>query len=574
MIRITQMKLRPDAGRRAMEEEIRRLLRLREGDEYHYEIRRQAVDARKKPDIFYVYTVLVILKDPERERKILQRYKNGNISEFTEESYRIPAADGGLLPDAAESGPGGGLRPVVVGSGPAGLFCALALARAGLRPIVIERGGNMEERTASVQRFWDSGQLDPRSNVQFGEGGAGTFSDGKLNTGVKDPHGRIRFVLETFAQAGADPDILYSYKPHIGTDVLAGTITHIRDEIIGRGGEFHFNTCLRDLHRQADGTWTLELEQMDEKPDPGQNLSYMQAQTVVLAIGHSSRDTFFMLHREGFSMSPKAFAVGFRVQHPQKMINDALYGAGCRYAMPPSPYRLTHRLADGRGVYSFCMCPGGYVVNASSEEGMLAVNGMSYHGRASENANSAIVVTVSPEQIRGYLESPWAEGPSGIMGKDPVQADPLFSGVLFQRQLERYAFLAGDGGIPVQRFEDYCMGHPSEKLGSIQPVMKGKFALSDVRSILPPSIGDAVEEGMKAFDRQIRGFSCPDVLLAGVESRTSSPVRIERREDLQSVTGPGIYPCGEGAGYAGGITSAAVDGLKAAEAILAAARHI
>ena len=501
------------------------------------------------------------------------------------------------------------LRPVIVGTGPAGLFCGLSLARAGLRPILIERGQSVLQRTEAVARFWEGGRLNPESNVQFGEGGAGTFSDGKLNTGVKDTFGRIRFVLETFVEAGADPEILYSYKPHIGTDVLREAVAHIRDEIIARGGEVRFSEKLISVRpagkaagRGEREIWEIVTERQQPDKEPETLKTHLVTDVLVLAVGHSARDTFRMLYDTGLSMTPKAFAVGLRIQHPQGMIDRALYGAGCPYEMPPAPYKLTHRLPDGRGVYSFCMCPGGYVVNASSEEGLLAVNGMSNHDRGSGFANSAIVVTVSPQDIRGYLSEIRKEHPD-ILSDNRLNPE-LFAGIEFQRRLERAAFLAGRGTIPVQTFGAYReagkraetspdaahsaqaasgLTFPGRPLCSPKsmaeteawkagPKFRGQYAAADVRSILPEQVAGAIEEGILAWDRQIHGFADPSALLAGVESRTSSPIRIGRGEDLQAIHFPGIYPCGEGAGYAGGITSAAVDGLRVAEAIAALER--
>ena len=390
-----------------------------------------------------------------------------------------------------------------------------------------------------MEHFWRTGELNSESNVQFGEGGAGTFSDGKLNTMVKDPNGKIRFVLETFVKAGADPEILYSYKPHIGTDRLIQVVARMREEILALGGTICFNTRLADILPPKDGTYELKVIKNGEQPFT------METNLLVLAIGHSARDTFEMLKERGFIMEPKAFAVGVRVEHPQQLINTAMYGEHCPYDMPPSPYKLTHRLENGRGVYSFCMCPGGYVVNASSQEGMLAVNGMSYQDRGSHNANSAIVVTVTPEDFGD---------------KD------VLSGIRYQQKLEKKAFQAGQGRIPLQRFADFKKGVPSLRIGAISPEMKGAYVPANVRAIFPEEIAASLEAGISSFDQKLHGFADPDTLISGVESRTSSPVRILRDESLVSNL-PGIYPCGEGAGYAGGITSAALDGIRVAEAI-------
>lgn len=533
ILRISELKMKPGHTAAELEREICRVLRLTDGVP-EYEIMRQSVDARRRPELFYVYTIDVKVKNGGR---LLKKLKNKKISAVEKKDYRFPGC-------GETDFSGRALRPVIVGSGPAGLFCALMLARSGLRPIVLERGEQVEQRVQTVENFWKNGVLNTSSNVQFGEGGAGTFSDGKLNTAIKDPSGRIRFVLKEFVRAGADPAILYHHKPHIGTDVLVEVVRSIRTEIIGLGGEFRFGSTLTgiepcnqtaDVHR-ADGGYRLEVNGV---PDA------LRTDTLVLAIGHSARDTFEMLYTLGLPMQAKAFAAGLRIEHSQSMINDAMYGRDCPYEMGAAPYKVTHKCGNGRGVYSFCMCPGGYVVNASSEEGMTAVNGMSYSGRGSQNANSAIVVTVSPEDYGA---------------KHPL------AGIEFQRRLERRAFAAGAGSLPVQRFADFCAGVPTAALGNIRPQCKGEYRLADLRGILPEELNECLIEGIHGFARQIAGFDDPDALLTGVESRTSSPVRILRGKDFQS-SFPGIYPCGEGAGYAGGITSAAVDGIRVAEAV-------
>ncbi len=579
MIRITQLKLHPDEGKDALERLIRQTLHLKKEEGFTFEIMRRSVDARKKPELFYIYTVLVTLSN-ERVQKRILKHKIRNVDSYEPVSYRSGAAHS-VEPVSPSSGISETARlsedvnhiasdrlsddelsshttiddsgrPVIIGTGPAGLFCALLLAMENLHPILIERGQRAKDRADTVQRFWDTGKLDPDSNVQFGEGGAGTFSDGKLNTGVKDVHGRIRFILEKFVEAGADPDILYSAKPHVGTDVLRDVVTRITDDICEMGGEVYFETRMEEIHRLKENLWKIKCREKH-----GQELDF-STRHLVLAIGHSSRDTFSMLKDSHIVMSAKAFAVGVRIQHPQSLIDQSMYGTDCRYRMSASSYKLTHRLSDQRGVYSFCMCPGGFVVNASSERGMLAVNGMSNHDRSAFTANSAIVVTITPEEIASYLGT-----------EDQVTQDVLI-GMQFQRQLEKAAFDAGDGSIPVQRFGDFTnkSSEPVIHCPEFEPCIKGRWKAANIRPVFPEKIASAIEEGILSWERQIEGFSSPQSLLCAAESRTSSPVRIERGEDYQAIGNPGLYPCGEGAGYAGGITSAAVDGLKVAEQIL------
>ena len=410
------------------------------------------------------------------------------------------------------------------------------LAQAGFTPILLERGEAVEERQKKVDHFWTTGELDTQSNVQFGEGGAGTFSDGKLNTLVKDNHGRSRFVLKTFVEFGANDDILYESKPHIGTDILVDVVRNMRNEIIQMGGDIRFNSQVTDL-RITDG----EVSAVEVNHE-----QWIDTKAVVLAIGHSARDTFQMLLDRQIPMRSKAFAVGVRVEHPQSLINENQYGKDYPDSLPAAAYKLTRKVADDRGVYSFCMCPGGYVVNASSEDEMTAVNGMSYNARAGENANSAMIISVRPE--------------------DFGSEEPL-AGVEFQRKLERAAYREGKGKIPVQLFGDFCKNQVSTALGDIRPNTKGEWTFGNVRSIFPEHLSAGLEEGIKGCEKLIPGFSREDALLLGVESRTSSPVRIERDNDHLQSEITGIYPCGEGAGYAGGIMSAAMDGIKVAEAI-------
>lgn len=519
MLRITQLKLPVDHAPEQLKKKILKTAHIKERELKNYIIRRRSLDARKKPELYYVYAVDFFVENEER----VIRQSKGTVLKVTDRAYRIPEHGAQPLRE----------RPVVIGTGPAGLFCAYLLALEGYKPLIIERGAPVRERMEDVERFWETGALDPSSNVQFGEGGAGTFSDGKLNTLVKDPAGRNRYVLETFVKFGAGEDILWEQKPHIGTDVLVRVVEAMRGEITRLGGEFRFHSQVTDLL-------------LEESCLVINNKEKLRTEAAVLAIGHSARDTFSMLYDRGVSLEAKSFAVGVRVEHPQSLIDRYAYGKEERGNLPAASYKLTEKLDNGRGVYTFCMCPGGYVVNASSEEGHLAVNGMSYHDRAGENANSAVIVTVA---------------------KEDYGSDHPLAGVEFQRRLERKAWEEGKGKVPVQRFADFCDGKATERLGSISPNIKGAYQPGNVRKIFPDELSISLEQGIRGMDRRIRGFADGDTILSGVESRTSSPVRITRGEDFTSNI-PWIYPCGEGAGYAGGITSAAMDGMKVAEAII------
>ncbi|MCD7883269.1 MAG: FAD-binding protein [Lachnospiraceae bacterium] len=618
-VRINELKLPIEHSRKDLEREICRILRIHTNALPEYEIIRRSIDARKKPDLYFVYTIDVSVSHADT---LVKKLRNRRVTVSNSKKFVFPGASS--FPDSSLFNRAQ-LRPVVVGSGPAGLFCALMLARSGLRPIVLERGEDVDARTASVARFWETGLLNPSSNVQFGEGGAGTFSDGKLNTMIRDPEGKIRFVLSEFVKAGADPSILWDHKPHIGTDVLARVVRHIREEIIALGGEVHFNACLTDI-RFSNGS--LASVASSDAPDPsgifGENAyeenssgkctvaenrgrcaslpeyvleinsgeKQLVTDMIVLAVGHSARDTFRMLQKNGFAMEAKAFAVGLRVEHSQRLINRAMYGREDAGSLGAAPYKLTHKCENGRGVYSFCMCPGGYVVNASSQPGMTAVNGMSCHARDSRNANSAIVVTVTPADYQRYFSDiknmgvlysnasagktaePFTEISAGKTAEPFTEIpagkaiDPL-AGIAFQQALEKAAYACAEGQIPVQRFEDFCQNESSSVPGSLYPENKGLWRMANLRGILPDELNTSIIEGMRSFGQKIPGFDDPDVLLSGVESRTSSPVRILRDESCQSLSYAGIFPCGEGAGYAGGITSAAVDGIRVAEAICA-----
>lgn len=527
MIRIQQLKLMPGHSEADMKRKAAKALKIDLDQIGQITVRKQSIDARKKPDIQLSYVVDVKVKGIS-EQKCVARCHDRNISLAVQKEYVFPAPGEKKL----ES------RPIVIGSGPAGLFCAYQLALHGYRPLLLERGQAVEQRCRDVETFWDTGFLNPESNVSFGEGGAGTFSDGKLNTLIKDKDGRGHRALTIFVENGAQPEILYEAKPHIGTDVLTGVVKSMRLQIEKHGGEVRFGS-------RVDGFLTCDGHICGVVLADG---SRIETSVVVLAIGHSARDTFFWLKEAGVSMEAKAFAVGLRTEHPQTLINRSQYGVEAPKHLPPSPYKVTAQTKNGRGVYSFCMCPGGYVVNASSEEGRLTVNGMSYSARDSKNANSAIIVSVTPQDFG-------EEGP--------------LAGIAFQRRLEEAAWKAGEGSIPVQRYGDFSgtkkSGHVSD---DFTPCMKGSWRFADVAAILPKEVRVSFIEGMEQFGRVIEGFDDKNVLVSGIESRTSSPVRICRDETFQANI-RGLYPCGEGAGYAGGITSAAMDGMRIAEVIAA-----
>ena len=533
MIRIQQMKLKPGHTPEAVEEKAAKTLRLAPEQIASCNVVKQSIDARKKPEIWFSYVVDVTLKNGSEEN-VSRRCRNNSVSLVKPVVYRFPEPG----TQSARH------RLVIIGMGPAGLFCGYLLARAGYRPILLERGKDVQSRTRDVENFWGGGPCLPDSNVQFGEGGAGTFSDGKLNTLIKDKEGRSGEVLRILVEHGAPSRILYENKPHIGTDILSEVVKNMREQILSWGGEVHFNARVDQLLLEKDEIIGVTCADGRE----------FLSEAVILAIGHSARDTFEMLEQKQIPMEAKSFAVGLRVEHPQALINLSQYADEWPEQLPPASYKLTAKTEEGRGVYSFCMCPGGYVVNASSEEGRLAVNGMSYSRRDGKNANSAIIVTVTPEDFQLYA------GSSG---------GPL-AGIAFQRMLEEKAWNIGGGRIPVQRYGEFAEKPKGQKKQRVPadflPCMKGEYTFADLRPLFPAPLRKAFMEGMEAFDRMIPGFADDAVCLAGVESRTSSPVRITRQDDFQS-TIKGLYPCGEGAGYAGGITSAAIDGMKIAEAI-------
>lgn len=519
-------------SKEALTKKAAKILGIKPAEIASLEILKHSIDARKKPQLFQVYTVGITLTNPQSEERVVKRCKNKQVTIYTPHPYLFPSAVSAELPKAKLP-----YRPVVIGTGPAGLFCGYMLAKHGYQPILLERGFDVDTRTKDVEAYWNGGRLNPESNVQFGEGGAGTFSDGKLNTLVKDPYGRNKEVLRIFVEFGAPEHILYESKPHIGTDLLKKVVVRMRHFIIENGGEVRFGAKVTGFLVNEGALCGVEVNHNEQ----------LETTRAVLAIGHSARDTFTYLNEIQVPMEAKAFAVGMRVEHPQHRINVCMYGEELGSCLPAAPYKLTAKTSTGRGVYSFCMCPGGFVVDASSEPGQIAVNGMSYADRGGSHANSAIIVQVTPADF---------------------ETEGALAGVEFQRTLEKMAYQLGKGHIPVQYYGDYVRNRPSEpQTDHEKPCIKGTYELTNLRGLLPSACETAFLEGMEQFDRIIPGFAAEDAILSGIESRTSSPVRIHRDDTLQSPAIKGLYPCGEGAGYAGGITSAAMDGILIAEAI-------
>ena len=521
--RISELRLELDGSEENLKKEAAKRLRVSPESIRSLSLFRKSVDARKKDDVHFICTV-------EADCPSARAPRDRRVSKAVPYRYELPACR------PLEQ------RPVVVGFGPAGMFAALILAQAGQCPIVLERGSRVEERGKKVSCFWKTGRLDPECNVQFGEGGAGAFSDGKLNTGTKDP--RIRKVLEEFAAAGAPQEILWEAKPHIGTDRLPGAVRGIREQILSLGGEIRFDAQMTSLLQKSGRVSGVEFQKN------GGTTERLETSRVILAVGHSARDTFGLLVSAGVPMEPKAFAVGARIEHPQRMIDAAQYGKFAGHpALGAADYKLAVHLENGRGVYTFCMCPGGQVVAAASEPGRLVTNGMSRFARDGENANAALLVGVGPADFG-------ADGP--------------LAGVEFQRRLEEAAFRLGGGEYraPAQRAEDFLACRSSPRMGEVSPTYLPGVTPCSLDECLPQFIADSMREGIRRMDARLRGFALPDAVLTAAETRSSSPVRILRGADGQSLSLPGLYPCGEGAGYAGGIVSAAVDGIKCAEQIL------
>ena len=522
MIRIREISMMPEHSVAQLSYEAARALKISPSKVRRVRIVRRSVDARKKPEIRIVYTVDVAVDG--NENKILKQSGCKRASIAPVSCYKVPKP--ATLPEQ---------RPVVVGFGPAGMFAALVLALAGCKPLVLERGEDAQSRHEKVQKFWQTGKLDPKSNVQFGEGGAGTFSDGKLNTGVNNP--RIGWILEQFVSAGARENILFDAKPHVGTDVLLTVVQNLRQRIISLGGEVRFGAQVTDILQTNGHISGLEVNGSE----------VIDCDRVILAIGHSARDTFERLHEMGIPMEAKPFAMGVRIEHLQEHIDKAQYGKHDP-VLPPADYKLVKHL-DEETVYTFCMCPGGYVVAAASEAGRVVTNGMSYADRDGVNANAALLVTLNPRDFPN-------DGP--------------LSGMYWQRSIEEAAFLAGGGNYraPAQKVGDFLAGRPSEKAGSVEPTYQPGVTWCDLNTCLPQKITNALKQSLPILDGSLKGFADPDAVLTAPETRSSSPVRIVRNEGKQSTGLYGLYPAGEGAGYAGGIMSAAIDGMLCAEALL------
>ncbi len=527
MLRLTDIKLPLDHDELALEQAILEKLKIKKAQLLSFTMFKRGYDARNNKNIQLIYTLDI---DVENQAQLLEKFADDHrVKETPDMSYKFVAQ----APEDLED------RPVVIGFGPCGLFSALILAQMGFKPIVLERGKAVRERTKDTFGFWRKQPLNTESNVQFGEGGAGTFSDGKLYTQIKDPNHYGRKVINEFVEAGAPEEIQYVSKPHIGTFKLVGMIEKMRAKIIELGGEIRFSTRVDKLDLVDNQVQGLHLSTGE----------YLKSKHVILAVGHSARDTFSSLYEQGVFMEAKPFSVGFRIEHEQSAIDRCRFGDNAGHPLlGAADYKLVHHCKNGRSVYSFCMCPGGTVVAATSEEGRVVTNGMSQYSRHERNANSAIVVGISPEE--DYPGHPLA-------------------GIEFQRKLEELAFKEGGENYhaPAQLIGDFLAGKSSKEIGDVQPSYTPGVTLSDLSKVVPDYVTEAIREAIPAFEKKIKGFSKPDGMLTGVETRTSSPICIKRGKDCQSINTPGLFPAGEGAGYAGGILSAGIDGIRVAEAV-------
>lgn len=524
MLRVSGIKLAINENEKRIKHKLTQKLRIKSNEILSYRIYKKSIDARKRDMISFKYTIDVEVKD---EAAVLSRMKNGQATQVKVYEYEYVKPGNEALAN----------RPVIIGSGPCGLFAALILAQTGYNPLILERGKKVDERAEDVALFWDQGILNPNSNVQFGEGGAGTFSDGKLTTQIKNS--RCQKVLEEFVKAGATEDILYKQKPHVGTDILRNVVKNMRSTIIKLGGEFRFQATVTDLIVKDGAISGIQVNDQEVIP----------ADLVILAVGHSARDTFEMLHKHQVEIVQKSFSIGVRIEHPQSLINKSQHGPFAGHPkLGAAEYKLSYRTRNNRGVYTFCMCPGGLVVGSSSEEGGIVTNGMSEYKRDKENANSAILVNVGPE--------------------DYGSSHPL-AGMYLQREYEQKAFkLVGEKyHAPAQLLGDFMKGVPSTGEGYIKPSFSPGLTWTDLSQCLPAFVTTAIKEAIPAFDRQIKGFGSFDAVMTGIETRSSSPIRIQRNQLYESNI-KGLYPAGEGAGHAGGITSSAVDGIQVAEAII------
>lgn len=562
MLRLTELKLPLDHADDALPALVARVLQIPLADVREVRVFKRSFDARKV-ELLQVYIVDVALLDAAQEQALLKAHAG--------DPHIFASPDMVYRPVGMAPATGGGHRPVVVGFGPCGIFAALLLAQMGFKPIVLERGKTVRQRTQDTWGLWRKRVLNPESNVQFGEGGAGTFSDGKLYSQIKDPRFLGRKVMEEFVKAGAPEEILYVAHPHIGTFKLVKVVENMRAQIIALGGEIRFEQRVTDVLLEGDGQGGQVMRGLTVLDMQAGSSYELAADQVVLALGHSARDTFTMLHRRGVQMEAKPFSIGFRIEHPQGVIDRARWG---RHAGHPllgaADYKLVHHAANGRSVYSFCMCPGGTVVAATSEPERVVTNGMSQYSRNERNANAGMVVGIEPPDYptdRTAFEA--ALGPQADPQLRPGQAHHPLAGIVLQRQLESQAFVLGGGTYeaPGQLVGDFLAAKPSTALGSVEPSYKPGVHLGDLALALPEYAITAMREALPVFGRKIKGFDMPDAVLTGVETRTSSPLRMPRGEDCQSPNARGLYPAGEGAGYAGGILSAGVDGIRVAEAV-------